>query len=240
MKPKPRRKSGFYPTMTGVGILVFAGLAAAIYPLILKRRKAVDRTTALNNMKQIGECLVEFDKEYGNYPDNQTALDVTDATKTDFTLSGQYSNDYFRQLLVARAAKDPKGKHEEIFWCKTPQSPMKPDNDFSTPAKALAAGEVGFSYLMASQTMGQSASGEPSRAVLVAPSYQFRPDWTFDPGVFQGMAVVLRLDNSASAIQIRESDRKISIQPGRMLDDSGDCSPWGTDMNPILRAPQPK
>jgi hypothetical protein len=143
-------------------------------------------------------------------------------------------------MLVSSAKKDPKLKHENLFWCETPQSPIKPDNDFSTPAKALAAGEVGFSYLMASQTQGQSASGEPSRPVIVAPSDQFRPDYTFDPSVFQGMAVVLRLDNSASAIQIRESDRKISIQSGKILGDSGDCSPWGTDMNPILRAPQPK
>lgn len=239
MKPKTPRKRGLNLAMAGVGIVVFAGLVFAIYPLILRHRRAVDRTTALNHMKEIGECLIEFDTQYGNFPDDQTAQDVTDATKTDFILRGQYSNDYFRQLLVNSAWKDRKYKHEDIFWCKTPQSPKKPDNDFTTSARALAAGEVGFSYIMRTQGEGQSVAGEPGRAVVMAPSDQFRADWTFDPGVFEGMALVLRLDNSVSAVQIRESDRKILTKSGRVFGESGESMPWG-DVDPVLCAPRPK
>lgn len=221
--------------MTGVGIVVFAGLVALIYPVFLKQKKAADCTSALNNMMQISACLLEFDTEYGSFPDDQTALDVKDATKTDFVLSGQYSNDYFRQMMVGKGHKS-----ELPFWCKTPLSPTKPDEDFSTAATALAAGEVGFSYILASQTQSQSPSGEPSRPVVMAPSYQFRADWTFDPDVYQGRAVVLRLDNSVGMMQIREADKKVTTYSGKTLGDTGDNTPWGTSITPVLRAPQPK
>lgn len=215
-------------------VLIAMALAGLSSPVILKSRKAADRTEAINNVKQIGAMLIEFDTEYGSFPDDETALEVKRRTKTDFTLTGQYSNDYFRQMLTGEG-----GKSEKPFWAKSPQSPKKADDNFSSPAKALAAGEVGFSYIMASPTQGQSASGEPSRPVVVTPSYQFRPDWTFDPDVHAGKAVILRLDNSATAMQIREDNKKVSTNSGKTLGDTGDQTPWGTDITPFMRAPQP-
>jgi hypothetical protein len=52
--------------------------------------------------------------------------------------------------------------------------------------------------------------------------------------------VVLRLDNSATAMQIRKDNKKVSTNAGKTLGDTGDKTPWGTDMNPILRAPLPR
>ena len=75
--------------------------------------------------------------------------------------------------------------------------------------------------------------------MIVTPSYQFRADWTFDPELYGGKAVVLRLDNSATAMQIRE-DRKVSTNSGKTLSDTGEQTPWGTKITPFLRAPQPK
>ena len=235
MKAKYRRSGGFTLVELLVVIVIIAALAGLSAPVILKQRKAADRTEAINNIKQIGAMLLEFDTEYGNFPDNETAQDVKDATGTDLTFGGTFSNDYFRQMLAGGG-----GKSEKPFWCKTAQSPKKADDNFSSPAKALEAGEVGFSYIMATQTQGQSASGEPSRPVIVTPSYKFQTDWTFDPEPYAGKAVVLRLDNSATAMQIREDNKKVSTNAGKTLGDTGDQTPWGTDMNPILRAPQPR
>ncbi len=235
MKAKYRRPDGFTLVELLVVIVIIAALAGLSAPVILKQRKAADRTEAINNIKQIGAMLIEFDTEYGNFPDNQTAQDVKDATGTDLNFNGTFSNDYFRQMLAGGG-----GKSEKPFWCKTAQSPKKADDVFNSPAKALEAGEVGFSYIMASQTNGQSASGEPGRAVIVTPSYKFQTDWTFDPEPYAGKAVVLRLDNSATAMQIREDNKKVSTVSGKTLGDTGDSTPWGTDMNPILRAPQPR
>ena len=235
MKAKYRRPDGFTLVELLVVIVIIAALAGLSAPVILKQRKAADRTEAINNIKQIGAMLIEFDTEYGNFPDNETAEDVKEATGTELTFGGTFSNDYFRQMLAGGG-----GKSEKPFWCKTTQSPKKSDDNFSTPAKALEAGEVGFSYIMASQTQGQSSSGEPSRAVIVTPSYKFQPDWTFDPEPYAGKAVILRLDNSATAMQIREDNKKVSTNSGKTLGDTGDQTPWGTDMNPIMRAPQPR
>lgn len=235
MEPDQPRKTAFNPSLIGVGLVVLAGLAAISFPVVLRQRKAADRTRAINRVANLGAMLLEFDSEYGAFPDDSTASDVKRATNTPYTLSGQFSNDYFRQLLAGGG-----GKSEEPFWCKTPQSPKKCDNDFSTPDEALGPGEVGFSYIMATPTQGLSAKGNPERAVVVSPSYQFRPDWTFDPEPYSGKAVVLRADNSAMAVPIREDNRKISTSPGKTLGDSSDCEAWGTDMMPTLRAPQPQ
>lgn len=93
---------------------------------------------------------------------------------------------------------------------------------------------------MASPTRGQSVSDEPSRPVVVTPSYRFQPDWTFDPEAFAGKAIVLRLDNRATPMQIREDNRKVSTNTGKTLGDTGENTPWGKVMTPYLRAPEPR
>ena len=236
IRTKPRGRPGFTKVELAVVIVMIVAFGAVLLgPLSRKRTNIGDRTEAINNIKQIGAMLFEFDTEYGKFPDNETALEVKRRTNTDLNFTGQYSNDYFRQLLAGGG-----GKSEKPFWCKTPMSPKKADDNFSAPARALEAGEVGFSYIMASQTQGQKAEDEPSRPVVVAASYKFQTDWTFDREAFSGKAVVLRLDNSATPMQIREDNKKVSTTAGKTLGDTGDKTPWGTDMNPILRAPQPR
>jgi hypothetical protein len=80
-------------SLTILVLLLVAGLAT---PLWLKSRMVADRAEALNNAKQIGAMLSEFEVDYGSLPDDETALEVKRRTETDFTLTGQFSNDYFR------------------------------------------------------------------------------------------------------------------------------------------------
>ncbi|MCW1913428.1 hypothetical protein OJ996_07580 [Luteolibacter sp. GHJ8] len=218
-----------------VVILIVMALAGLSSPVILKSRKASDRTEALNNIRQIGMSLFEFDSDYGCFPDDQTANEVRKRTHTELKLTGEFSNDYFRQLLAAGL------KSEKPFWCLTSFSPKKPDDKFQRADKALEPGEVGFSYIMAAPTKGQSSSGDPGRPVIVAASYQARADWTFDPGAFGEKAIVLKLDNSAAAINVRTDNKFIATGvAGRYLQTTGENTPWGADATPFLRAPQPK
>ncbi|QJE96539.1 type II secretion system protein [Luteolibacter luteus] len=235
MKAKyQRRPGGFTLVELLVVIVIIAALAGLSAPVILKQRKAADRTEALNNVRQIGISLFEFDAEYGSFPDNNTSEDVKEATGTALTFGGNFSNDYFRQLIAYGL------KSEKPFWCKTSFSPKKPDDIYNQPTKALEAGEVGFSYIMLTQTEGQSSSGDPGRPVVVAPSYKAQTDWTFDPEFYGDKAIVLRLDNSATPMQIRTDNKYVTTGGGRYLQSVGDNTPWGTDVNPILRAPQPR
>ncbi len=233
MKTKRQHNGGFTLVELLVVIVIIAALAGLSAPVILKQRKAADRTEAINNVKQIGLALFEFDSEYGSFPDNNTAEDVKEATGTALTFGGNFSNDYFRQLIATGL------KSEKVFWCKTQYSPKKGD-DIIQPGKALDAGEVGFGYIMATQTDGQSSSGDPGRPVVVSPLYKAGTNWEFDGEPYGDKAIILRLDSSAKAETIRTDNKYVSIQGGRFLQTTGDNTPWGTDMNPILRAPQTK
>jgi hypothetical protein len=75
---------------------------------------------------------------------------------------------------------------------------------------------------------------------VVAPSFEARNDWTFDPVIYGGKAVILKLDNSATALSIRADNKYVTIGSGRRLQDTGKDTPWGTGINPVLRAPQPR
>lgn len=229
MKLNYRKPRGFTLVELLVVIVIIAALAGLSAPVILKQRKAADRTEALNNIRQIGVALIEFDNEYGAFPDNNTAPEVKEATGTDLNFAGTFSNDYFRQLIAGGL------KSEKPFYCKTAYT-KKPDDNFNQ-GKALEKGEVGFGYVMQTQTEGQSSAGTPSRPVVVAPLYNAGTDWTFDPEPLGEKAVILKLDNSATPMTIR-TDNKFVINGARPIQMVGENTPWGTDVNPVLRAPE--
>lgn len=231
MKTNIRQHGGFTLVELLVVIVIIAALAGLSAPVILKQRKKADQTEATSNVKQIHLALLNFDSDYGSFPDNETAEQVKDATGTAMNFGGSFSNDYFRQLLATSADS------EATFWCKSSASPRKPDNDKS-PAKALSAGEVGFGYIMASQTEGQSGSNNSARPIVVAPLLKSQPNWEFDPEPYGDKAVVLRIDGSAKAETIRTDNHYIAV-PGGFLQSQGEKSVWD-DVNPVLRAPQPR
>ena len=133
-----RKKFSMARVLVIVIVVVVVGLA--INPPRLSHRKPHDRTEAVNNAKQIGLALLEFEQEFGSFPSEETAEMVKKATGTELDLSGTSSNAMFRQLIAFGI------QAEDIFYCKHPEGIRKPDRDIS-PGKALEAGEVGFSYI---------------------------------------------------------------------------------------------
>ena len=93
MKTNNRKLRGFTLVELLVVIVIIAALAGLSAPMILRQRKAADRTEAINNAKQIGLALLEFDQEFGGFPDDDTAESVADATGSSLNLSGGKSND---------------------------------------------------------------------------------------------------------------------------------------------------
>jgi len=231
MKTNIRHQHGGFTLVELVVIVIIAALAGLSAPVILKQRKKADQTEATSNIKQVHLALLDFDSDYGSFPDNNTAEDVKNATGTVLNFGGSFSNDYFRQLAATTA------KAESTFWCKSAASPRKPDKDM-TAGKALEAGEVGFGYIMASQTDGQSASSNSARPVVVAPLLKGNTNWEFDPEPYGDKAVVLRIDGSATPETIRTDNHFIAV-PGGFLQTQGEKSVWD-DVNPVLRTPQPR
>ncbi|GAA5482773.1 type II secretion system protein [Haloferula sargassicola] len=228
MKNNNSRRRGFTLVELLVVIVIIAALAGLSAPMVLRQRKAADRTQAINNAKQVGMYLIEFDQEFGSFPDNTTAQAVKDAMGTKLDLSGNTSNDYFRQIIAYGA------DNEDIFYTKTPYT-RKPDKDIS-PGKALSQGEVGFGYIMLSAEKGQNSTGNSNRPVLATPLLDAQTNWTFDPGPYGGKAVILRLDNSVEAPPIREDNNMVMIGGGKTLQKNGQGSVWG-NVNPVMKAP---
>jgi hypothetical protein len=159
-------------------------------------------TTTVTNLKMLSIALIEFDTDYGAYPDDETAQDVSDATGTKLTFKGGTSNAYFRQLLASVA------RSEKIFQIG---GAKVPDDDFKDDSKALAKGECGFAYIP-----GLSMSGEPGTPVAFAPMVPGKLE--FDPVPLGGKAVVLRLDGSVSA-QAITPDGKVVTPDGKSIFD---------------------
>lgn len=184
---------------------------------------AAPRTAAISNAKQVGLALLEFEQEYGKFPDEATLQDVKDSTGTDLDLSGHSANAMFRQLIAY-------GVHsEEIFYCLHPQT-HRPDNRIG-PGEALAPGEVGFSYVA-----GLNSKMDPPLPLLAAPMKWGTTEFHGRP--FGGKAVILRVDNSAKALALKGGEVAPSTEEGeKLFDPSNGLWPEGHVID--LRHPEP-
>lgn len=233
MKMHKTMRGGFTLVELLVVIVIIAALAGLTAPMVISQRKKADQTEAVSNARQIGLAMFEFETSYGSYPDLSTATAVTENTGTVLTFAGGASNDYFRQLIAAEISQS-----ETMFYAKTAFS-RKPDNVFNTPQNALAAGEVGFGYIM-NANVGFSAAGNPARPFVVAPlAFPFETG-QFDLDLYDAKAVVLRIDNSVQSIPVMRTSRLAQLGGGKNLLQTGVDTVWGDNVTPTIVNPQPR
>jgi prepilin-type N-terminal cleavage/methylation domain-containing protein len=216
-----------------VVISIIATLAGVGVPVIMSKIKDGARAEAIGNIKQIGLAMFTFDQDYGSYPCDATGIEVKNNNPdSGLNFGNNSSNDFFRQLIVAGCIDT-----EKSFYAKAPYT-RKADN-VMTQGKALGPGEVGFAYVMATTTEPLSSSGNSGRPLLAAAVFNGMTNGTFDPDVYAKKAVIFRVDNSATAEPVRPSDKKVLVGGGKTLLQGGDKDTvWGTDVNPILKAPE--
>ena len=185
--------------------------ANEIFGLIAEKRKKADMVAAVNNMKQLGILLLEFDNDYGAYPSDGAA-------NRDLELKsyqGKFSNDYLGQLLAAGYIDS-----EEIFYAKGGSKTKKnPDNVYKTKATTLEAGECGFSYVK-----GLSSFDRAATPVLLAP--MTGEGFKFDPKPYNGKAIVLNVDGSVVRYDI-DANGDVILPNGKNLFEGGKDSVWG-------------
>lgn len=220
MKTNHHMRRGFTLVELLVVIVIIAALAGLTAPMVIRQRKKADQTEAVNNARQIGLALFEFETEYGTFPDKDTATAVTAATGEAVT-DGTNSNDKFRQLFAAGMTQS-----EAMFYAKTAYS-KKPDGVIQPIAKALEKGEVGFGMFTKTDGSGLSAAGNPGRPIVAAP-FKTDMDGTFDGAFYDEKAVVLKLDNSVTSLNIVKTTGQVLLN-GKPLDDTSEGSVWGTD-----------
>lgn len=190
MDTKPEKSKSLEYTL---GILILLGSVAAIFiwqeVRMRQRSEGYRYAQAVSNARQIGLALMEFDIEYGSYPNKTTVPLVAKSHPAHgYDLSGTSSNALFRQLFAAGLTQS-----EAMFYAEV-NGTKKPDGDIS-PRELLKTGEVGFGYIA-----GLSSEGNPARPIAFCPIIPGTD--RFDPKPFKGKAVILRVDNSATSVNI--------------------------------------
>ena len=228
MKTNPIRRRGFTLVELLVVIVIIASLAALSAPMIMNKVKQAAKAEAISNSKQIGLAMFQFETDYGTYPDAETQKTLNiEFPDADVKGSTTGSNGHFRQLMQAGIAPS-----EEMFYAKAGGT-KKPDGNIKAE-NAMAAKEVGFGYIT-NKGVGMSTSGNPSR-VIVATPLTAAGGFEFDGGPFDGVAVLLKIDQSASALKISK-DPKTGLGPvkvGGLNLDKAEF--WGT-VSPQMEAP---
>jgi hypothetical protein len=190
MDTEPEKSKSLEYTL---GILILLGSVAAIfiwYEVRMRQRSVGHRyAQSVNNARQIGLALMEFDIEYGSYPNKTTVPLVTKSHPAHgYDLSGTTSNAIFRQLFAVGFTQS-----EQMFYANIPGT-IRPDGDIA-PGEALKKGEVGFSYIS-----GLSSKDDPLTPLVIAPLV---PGTTkFDPEPFKGEIIILHIDNSVRTYPI--------------------------------------
>jgi type II secretory pathway pseudopilin PulG len=166
-----------------LGLLILLGVVATALIRIDVRRGEAHRQEASSNARSFSLALLEFESDYGFYPNDTTAALVTATYPAHgHDLKGNSSNAAFRQLIAAGFTQS-----EWTSYARIPGT-IKPDGNIR-PGEAMKKREVGFSYIS-----GLSSKDDPLTPMVLTPLI---PGTTkFDPKPFNGKAVILHIDNS--------------------------------------------
>lgn len=197
---------------------VFKDFVGAAGKLLDVRNQKSRQLLAVNNLRQIGLALFEFETEYGSFPNAETAVAVKEATETKANFKEDTANDCFYQLIASGIAQS-----DRIFSLEIPAPGAHPD-----PKQPDHIEKCAFAYLS-----GMTAAGNPQRPLAVAPLLDGK--WTFDPAVFGGRAVVLCVDNSVRSFPI-EKDGRVLINGLDIFDPD---QPFWAGKEPQVKWPVP-
>lgn len=236
MKTNPKSKRGFTLVELLVVIVIIAALAGLAVPQLIRMKKKADLADTINNARQIGLSLAQFDADIGGYPDNSTidAIKTMTGDNALTGLSGDDSNAYFKQLIKAGVTDS-----EQPFFAKTSYSKSKPDDITSPDSSMLEGGEVGFGYIMKDSTTSLSiVSGRP---ICVSPLQEGSSEGKFEIDPYDSKGVVLFTDSSVRQLTIRKSDDELMLSGGKTLLDAETPSIWDSlGSVPVIKPPLPK
>jgi hypothetical protein len=188
----------------GGGSVVMLLILLLMPQLLPRRRGPHNIKDAVNNARQIGLALFDFECKYGKFPDSSTVAAVRRDTGTTLTLPDRTSNDLFAQLLASGIAGS-----EHLFYANA-ISMRKPDNVFASDATILEHGECAFVYIH-----GLSTASDANTPVAFGPVIPGTA--TLDRKSCEGRAAILRVDNSVTTYPINPAG-KIIINGLDLLD----------------------
>ena len=230
---KKLMRKGFTLVELLVVIAIIAVLAGLATPAILKAKKNADKAKTINNAKQIGIAMNEFDSSYDSYPSEDTRIQLEEEGAE--VPSGDDANAYFAQLIVGLSTDS-----EKIFYAKGVKGTKEGDDVTKNRDDVLKRGENGFGYVMLAGSQALSSSYTRSSTPLaVAPLKAGGQDPAFDSNPYAGEYVYLRGDNSVATGKISKDGSGKALLKGQgraNLFTPGPDSVWEED-EPEVKAP---
>lgn len=234
------RKRGwtvFMWLLLGGILLIIGGFLIMVDRLGRQRGRGHEQVAAVNNARQIGLALFEFEMEYGSFPDETTATKVRQKTGTQMHFGNSSANDYFQQLVAAEIVSSP-----HMFYAKTAFS-KKPGKPAELGEWKLEPGTVGFGYLMNGKSGFNNKEGNPGRPLACTPlalDGKTVSNEQFDVDVYGTKAVILHMDNSVICCPVSPRTRLIARGSGKTLLETGPDTIWGSKEHPVIVPPLPK
>lgn len=198
-----------------VGMITVACVIGFLGNAILVQRNKAKTMEAHNNLRSLSCALLEFDHEYGRFPDASTIAMVRERTESLMPMGTRSANDFIRQMIVAEIQATEVNCYAAIPRTHKPDSRMDGSH-------ALEKGECGFSYIT-----GQSSKSNPDRPLVITPLIPGTD--RFDPKPFNGFAIVLRiggcLSGDVEALPINKNGEVIDSSGKHILDPANPV--WG-------------
>ena len=214
-----------------VGTIVLIALTSVATPNIFSALANARKARTINNAKQLGIALTEFDSQYGEFPSDVSGeLFADEGIKLP---KGDTANHFLAQLLASNILDS-----EQVFFVDGLKRTKKADDNFETPETMLARGENGFGYVMLDDgTALNQTHGSSEIPVLVAPLSKGGKLPTFQGKPFHGEGVVLRLDSSVGTNKINKKGELLSKKTGKNIFLNGQDTMWGTADTPFVKEP---
>lgn len=169
-------------------------VAAASLMAGANERPPQDDDGIRKSLRGISLLMLEFNSEYGSFPNRETLGDVCEATgHAAWPLKS--SNDHFRQLFAVAAGAPEKAFSDggRTGWSRTPDEVTRP------LPKALEPGECVFAYIPPEE-------GAPANRPMLL--YPVMPGGrTFDPEPLAGRALVMTLGGKTLELPIGKEGR---------------------------------
>lgn len=166
---------------------------------IYRPRGGPDFRQELNNMRQIGFALIEFETEFGKMPDDTTIERVRERyPDTRVPMGNRSSNDYFHQFFAARIVENPS-----IFYGTGVATHRASEVVDGQPP--LPPGTCGFAYIIR-----DGGSKPPTTPLVLYPL--IRGELRFDQKLSKrhgNRVIILAMDNSAKSYPLDRKGRLI-------------------------------
>ncbi len=194
-----------------MGLVSVACVIGTLWNAIRVQRNKAVTAEAYSNLRSLSLALMEFDHEYGRFPNAETISMVRERTQSATPMGTKTANDFLRQLLASEINGSEVNTYAAI------NGTHKPDHD-TTGGNALAKGECGFSYVA-----GLSSKDDAMCPLIVTPLLPGTNRFDLKP--FNGNAVVLNIGGDVRILPINAKGEVIDSSGKHILDPANPI--WG-------------